>query len=176
MSEPFIGEIKIVGFNFAPRGFATCDGQLLPIAQNSALFSLLGTIYGGDGRTTFALPDLRGRFPMHYGNGPGLTSRPIGQKSGTETNTLTTSHLPSHSHPATLVSSTDEGDRNDPAGAYPARPEEPVMPYGGTSGGAMAADAVQVGNTGSNSAVNNLPPYQVVGFVIALTGIFPSRN
>jgi len=96
--EPFIGEIQLFGFNFPPRGFASCDGQLLPINQNSALFALLGITYGGDGRTTFGLPDLRGRVPIHYGNGPGLTNRPIGQKSGTEYNTMTISQMPSHSH------------------------------------------------------------------------------
>src|SRR3712207_3315813 len=98
MSEPFIGEIRMVGFNFAPRGWATCDGQLLSIAQNTALFSLLGTTYGGNGQTTFALPDLRGRAALHQGQGPGLTNRVIGEASGTETVTLTTNQMPSHSH------------------------------------------------------------------------------
>ena len=100
MSEPFIGEIRIFGFNFAPRGWALCDGQLLPISQNSALFSLLGTIYGGDGRTTFALPDLRGRAALHEGTGPGLSPRQLGQRSGSETNTLTVNQLPPHTHQA----------------------------------------------------------------------------
>lgn len=176
MSEPFLGEIRIVGFNFAPRNWADCDGQLLPIAQHTALFSLLGTMYGGDGRTTFGLPELRGRFPMHTGSGPGLSSRPMGQKLGTETNTLTTNQMPSHNHAGTIVSSTAEGDRSDPAGAYPARPEEPLQPYSGTTGGTMAAGGVQVSNTGSGQAVDNMPPFQVVRFVIALTGLYPSRN
>ncbi len=176
MSEPFIGEIKIVGFNFPPRGWTRCDGQLLSIAQNIALFSLLGTTYGGDGEVTFGLPELRGRFPMHYGNGPGLSSRNLGQKSGTETNTLTVNQLSPHSHSGTVVSSTAEGDRTDPSGAYPARPEEPVQPYAGTTGGTMAAGSVQIGNAGGGQGVNNMPPYQAVNFVIALVGLFPSQN
>ena len=98
MSEPFLAEIKIIGFNFAPVGWAYCDGQILPIAQNQSLYSLLGTTYGGDGRTTFGLPDLRGRIPLHQGQGPGLSSRKLGSKGGGETVTLTTSQLASHSH------------------------------------------------------------------------------
>ena len=175
MSDPFIGEIKMVGFNFAPVGWAECDGQLLAIAQNSALFSLFGTYYGGDGRTTFGLPDLRGRFPMHNGTGPGLSSRSIGAKQGTETNTLTESQLASHSHSGTVVTSTSEGDRSDPAGAYPARPEEPVQPYAGSTGGTMAAGSVQTYDAGGGQPVNNMPPFQVITFIVALVGIYPSR-
>ena len=176
MSEPFIGEIKIVGFSFPPRSWADCNGQLLPINQNEALFSLLGTFYGGDGRTTFALPDLRGRFPMHVGTGAGLTPRTQGQKAGTETVTMNVNQMPSHNHAGTVVSSTAEGDRTDPAGAYPARPEDPVQPYGGAGGGTMAAGGVQIGNTGGNQAVDNMPPFLVVRFVIALVGLYPSRS
>jgi len=176
MSEPFIGEIKIVGFNFPPRGWATCDGQLLPINQYQALFSLMGTYYGGDGRTTFGLPDLRGRFPMHTGTGPGLSSRNIGSRTGTEYNTLTTNQLPSHNHGGTVVTSTDEGDRTDPAGAYLARPEEPVQPYAGTTGGSMAAGSIQIDSAGGGQQVSNMPPLLVLNFVIALVGLFPSRN
>jgi len=176
MSEPFLGEIRIVGFNFPPRSWADCDGQLLPINQNEALFSLLGTFYGGDGRTNFGLPDLRGRFPMHVGSGPGLTPRSQGYKSGTETNTLGTTQMPNHNHTGTVLSSTAEGDRTDPAGAYPARPEEPLQPYAGTTGGTMAAGGVQIGSVGGGQAVNNMPPFQVVRFVIALAGFYPSRN
>jgi len=149
MSDPFVGEIKIVGFNFAPNGWAKCDGALMSIAQNNALFSLFGTYYGGDGRTTFGLPELRGRFPMHQGSGPGLTPRAMGQKAGTETHTLSTNHLASHSHTGHVVSGTTEGDRTDPSGAYMARPEEPVQPYAGASGDQMASDSVSIGNTRS---------------------------
>ncbi len=176
MSEPFLGEIRIIGFWFAPRNWADCDGQLLPIAQHNALFSLLGTTYGGDGRTTFGLPDLRGRLPMHLGSGPGLTSRSLGASSGSETNTLSVNQAPSHSHTGTVVSSNSEGDRTDPAGAYPARPEDPVQPYAGTTGGTMAAGGVQIGNTGGGQAVNNMPPFLVLRFVIALAGLYPSQN
>ena len=176
MSEPFLGEIKIVGFNFAPRGWALCDGQLLPISQNQSLFSLFGTYYGGDGRTTFGLPELRGRFPMHQGSGPGLTPRSIGLRSGNESVAMSVNQMPSHNHAGTVVSSADEGDRTDPAGAYHARPEDPVQPYGGTAGGTMAAGGVQISNTGSGQAAPNMPPFIVLNFVVALTGLYPSRK
>ena len=176
MSDPFIGEIKIVGFNFAPRGWAECDGQLLPIAQNTALFSLFGTQYGGDGRTTFGLPELRGRFPMHNGSGPGLTSRNIGLKSGNENSNLTPGNLASHSHTGRVVTAATEGDRTDPTDAFMARPEEPVQPYAGASGGTMANGSIQVDNAGSGTSFTNMPPFQVLNFVVALVGIFPSRN
>lgn len=175
MSEPFLGEIKIVGFTFAPRNWANCDGQLLPVSQNDALFSLLGTTYGGDGRTTFALPDLRGRLPMHVGQGPGLSSRNLGQRSGAETRTLTTANMPSHSHQGAVVASGNEGDRSDPAGAFPARAEEPLQPYAGTTGATMAANSVQVDPTGSGTPFDNMQPFLVLRFVIALAGIYPSR-
>mgnify|MGYP001827967068 CR=1 FL=1 len=175
MSEPFIGEIKIVGFNFAPRNWAFCDGQILSVNQNQSLFSLLGTMYGGDGRTSFALPDLRGRYAMHAGQGPGLSSRNQGTRSGNETVTLSQAQMPTHTHTGTIVSSPNEGDRTDPAGAYPARPEDPVQPYGGSTGGTMAAGGVQIGNTGGGQAVDNMPPFLAVRFVIALLGIYPSR-
>jgi microcystin-dependent protein len=176
MSEPFLGEIRIVGFTFAPRNWADCDGQILPINQNQALYSLLGTTYGGDGRTSFALPDLRGRLPMHLGTGPGLTPRTQGHRYGIETNAMTTSVLPNHSHTGTVLSSTSEGDRTDPAGAYPARPEDPLQPYGGSSGGTMAAGGVQIDDTGGGQSLDNMPPFLVLRFVIALAGLFPSRN
>ena len=176
MSEPFIAQVMMFGGNFAPRGWAFCDGQLLPISQNTALFSLIGTFYGGDGRTTFALPDLRGRFPMHEGQGAGLSSRVQGARSGVETNYLTVGNMPSHTHGGTVVTSTQEGDRNDPAGAYMARPEDPLQPYGGSTGGTMAAGSVQIDPAGSGQPVDNMSPFLVLRFVIALQGIFPSRN
>jgi microcystin-dependent protein len=117
--EPFIGEIKMFGGNFAPRGFAFCDGQLLSISQNTALFAILGTTYGGDGRTTFGLPDLRGRVPVHAGTGPGLSSYRIGQKGGTETTTITVANLPAHSHPYAAPAVSEDGNTSVPTGAVP---------------------------------------------------------
>lgn len=175
MPDPYLGEIRIVGFGFAPQGWADCDGQLLPISQHNALFSLLGTYYGGDGRTTFGVPDLRGRFPMHVGSGPGLSSRNQGQKFGSENHTLISHQIPGHSHTGTIYSSTDEGDRSDPTGAYPARPEEPLQPYAGTAGGNMASGGVQVSSSGSGQPVDHMPPFQVLRFVIATAGVYPSR-
>lgn len=115
--EPFIGQIIMFGGNFAPRGWALCDGQLLPISQYSALFSILGTFYGGDGRTTFGLPDLRGRVPMHPGNGAGLTQRQLGQKLGAENNVLTTPNLPSHNH-GVVLAAKEEANTDNPTGNY----------------------------------------------------------
>ena len=172
MSEPFLGQITVFGFNFPPRGWAQCDGQLLPIAQNQALFSLLGTIYGGDGRTTFALPDLRGRAALHMGAGPGLTSRNIGQKSGAETNTLTVNQLPSHTHTFAPPSNSGSGDTDVATANYPAQAEEDN--YDDTSDATMGSGTT--GSTGNSHSVNNMQPYQVVNFCIALTGVFPSRN
>jgi len=178
--EPFIGQIIMFGGNFAPRGWAFCDGQLLPISQNSALFSILGTMYGGDGRTTFGLPDLRGRVAIHPGNGPGLSDYRQGQKGGTETNTLNTTQLPSHNHTAagTIKSASGEGDTAVPTGKYPAKSGVGDPDYGSTTDGSMAANGVDVtvGNTGGNQSVNNLQPYQTVQFIIALQGTFPSRS
>lgn len=178
MAEPFIAEIKLFAGNFAPRGYAFCNGQLLSIAQNSALFSLVGTIYGGDGETTFGLPDLRGRMPMHWGNGPGLTSRPIGQKSGTETNALAVNQLPAHNHSAGVKCVEGPGNSNvarnnvwskdlgSQSGTY----------HSGPADANMLAGAVEIGATGGGQPVNNLPPYQCVSFIIALVGLFPSEG
>ena len=164
MSEPFLGEIRMFGSNFAPRGWALCDGQLLAISSNTALFSLLGTTYGGDGRTTFGLPDLRGRFPMHVGNGPGLTPRPWGQKSGAESVTLTVAEMPQHGHAVTA----DPGNTSSPVDNLPAESNDSIYATG-TSG--------SVGpKAGGNQPHNNMPPFQTVHFIIALQGIFPSRS
>ncbi len=188
--EPFLGEISMVGFNFAPRGWALCDGQLLSIAQHNALFSLLGTIYGGDGRTTFALPDLRGRVPMHAGSGPGLNPRRLGERSGTETNTQTVSQMASHNHPVVVTSGpgnnavATHGDTNTPIGSSFGVAEDQngdaLNVYstnaatGATQG--QAAVTATAGNTGGSQEQNNLQPYLVVHYVIALEGTFPSRN
>lgn len=159
------------GGNFAPQGFALCDGQLLAISQNDALFSLLGTTYGGDGRTTFGLPDLRGRVPIHVGNGPGLTFRQLGSKSGSEQVTLTTANLPPHTHG--FSASTATGDSKHPAQRLPAAGVEPAY--------ADAANLVSM-NTGALAAAGgsgghtNLMPFQCVNFIIALVGIYPSRS
>jgi len=170
MSEPFLGEIRIFGFNFAPRGWAFCNGAILAISQNTALFSLLGTTYGGDGETTFALPDLRGRNPIHVGSGPGLTTVSWGQKGGAESTTLNANNLPSHTH--AVNASPGEGETGNPANAYPSMTTEDV--YSSTAGTTMNAGVI--GNSGNNQSVPTRDPFLGVHHCIALTGIFPSRN
>lgn len=179
--EPFIGQMIMFGGNFAPRGWAFCDGQLLAISQNQALFSILGTIYGGDGRTTFALPDLRGRAAVGEGQGPGLSPRQLGQKSGTETTTLTAANLPSHNHVAALkhagetnVSGTGTGKllASDTRGGVAL----PTVYADGPATGNLAAGAVEVGFTGANQSFNNVQPSLAINYIIALQGTYPSRN
>lgn len=180
MSEPFVAQITMFGGNFAPRGWALCDGQLLPIAQNQALFAILGTTYGGDGRTTLALPDLRGRAPLHEGTGPGLSQRRLGSKGGTERNTLAVNQLPSHTHatddPA-LKATANPANTSDPTGAAlaiaPAY-NDSELPAAAMRDGSVEHPAP--GSTGAGSSHNNMQPYQVINFIIALQGIFPSRN
>lgn len=176
MADPFLGEIRMFAGNFPPRGWAFCDGQLLPIAQNTALFSLLGTIYGGDGRTTFALPELRGRVPMHSGNGPGLTSRPQGQKSGQENVTLAANELPEHSHTAKCV--VPAGNSNDAANNYWADDAGVSSGTYHTGAGATFANmnAGAITGGGGGQAHNNMQPYLCIQYIIALQGIFPSRS
>ena len=169
MSQPFIGEIKMFAGNFAPRNFAFCDGFLLPSAQNTALFSIMGTIYGGDGRTTFGLPDLRGRLPMHAGNGPGLTQRRIGERGGADTATLTMQNMPPHVHNA--IATNEAPDTASPANATPAM--APIYESGGNAT-AMANEALLP--TGGGQAHNNQQPYLRLNFIIALQGLFPSRS
>lgn len=171
--ETFLGGIFMVGFNFAPRGFATCDGQILSIAQNTALFALLGTQYGGNGQTTFALPDLRGRVPMHQGQGPGLTPRSMGELSGSENTTLVTPNLPAHNH--TLNAFSETGNLGTPQGSLLAGTGI-VDPEYRASGTLVSMGAQAIGSAGSGTPFNNVQPYLVVNFVIALQGIFPSRN
>lgn len=175
MSDPFIAEIKIFAGNFAPAGFAFCNGQLLPISQNSALFSLTGTTYGGDGESTFALPDLRGRVPVHSGNsqGPGLTNRPLGQRSGSES----FAHVvPPHTHTFAVPCHTDDGETDEPDGNLPAKAGGGETIYkGGTPNGTMAAGTT--GSTGSGGPSQGLmQPYLAVHFIIALIGTYPSEN
>lgn len=169
--EPFIGQIIMFAGNFAPRGWAFCDGILLPISQYSALFSILGTTYGGDGRTTFGLPDLRSRVPVHAGRGPGLSDRRLGSKGGSETNILSTNQLPSHNHGVSLPAK-EEADTEVPNGHFIAGAG--FDGFGTTSDVSMGA--LPQNNVGANVPVNNLPPYQCVNFIIALVGIFPSRS
>jgi microcystin-dependent protein len=169
--EAYIGDIKIVAFNFAPRNWALCDGQLLPINQNQSLYSILGTTYGGDGRTTFALPDLRGRVPVHEGQGPGLSPRTLGSGGGSETNSLQIANLPAHSH-AVSIGSAEEGTTEDPNGNFVAG--NGTLSFSPTSDGTMALPTVS--NTGSNQSVNNMQPYRTVNYIICLQGLFPSRN
>lgn len=168
--EPFIGTIMLFSFNFAPRGWAACNGQLMPIAQNSALFSLLGTQYGGDGRTTFALPDLRGRVPMGQGQGPGLSNYTIGQAAGEEQVTLSSAQLPPHTHGVNAAASATS---KAPMGNLPAV-STAGSAYGPTAAGTMAAGMVQ--SAGNGQPHSNLQPYLVGNWCIALQGVFPSRN
>lgn len=172
--EPFLGEIRMFGGNFAPRGWAFCDGQILPINQNQALFSILGTTYGGDGRTTFGLPDLRGRVPIHQGTGPGLSQKRIGQRSGTETNILSVENLPSHSH--TINAVLEDGNQSSPTGNLPAGTKLLDQEYSDAAAANTTMNATMVNSTGNNQEVNNMQPYLTVTYIIALQGVFPSRN
>jgi len=174
--DPFLGQIIMFGGNFAPRGWALCDGQLLPINNYQALFSILGTTYGGDGRTTFALPELRGRIPMHAGNGPGLTDRRLGQRFGTETVTLTTQEIPSHKHTTTLHAESTPGSSNNPTNNLIGGGGSKFAPSAAAANVAMNAESIVAGNTGGGQNHNNLQPVQVVNYIIALQGTFPSRN
>lgn len=178
MSEPFIGQIIMFGGNFNPRNWALCDGQLLSISSNQALFAILGTTYGGDGRTTFGLPDLRGRAPIHEGQGPGLSNRSLGSKGGSETNTLTQNQLPSHTHAATAHCVDGTGTANTATdNLWSADLGNQSATYSNAAqNGNMKADAISVASTGGNQPVNNVQPFQTVNYIIALQGIFPPRN
>ncbi|HEU5090540.1 MAG TPA: tail fiber protein [Roseiflexaceae bacterium] len=172
MADPFVAEIRIVGFNFAPKGWAFCDGQILPLSQNTALFSLLGTTYGGDGKSNFALPDLQGRAPMHPGQGPGLSLRDLGETLGSDTVSLLESEIPSHSH-ALQASSVLAAARTPDTtilsrsrGSYAYGPANSTVPM---SGNALAP-------AGSDAPHNNMQPYLTMNFIIALQGVFPPRG
>ncbi len=171
MSEPFLGEIKMFAGTFAPRNYALCDGQLLAMPQNDALFSLLGTIYGGDGRTTFGLPDLRGRLPIHMGTGPGLSPRPIGQKAGQETVFLAAGNLPSHTHQ--MRASDVPADNVQASGLIRARSAEDA--YSSTSPDTSLNPAAMA-NAGGSQSHTNIQPFLCINFIIALAGIYPSRT
>jgi microcystin-dependent protein len=175
MAEPFIGQIITAGFNFAPIGYALCDGQIMSIAQNTALFSLLGTTFGGNGQSTFALPDLRSRVPLHQGQGPGLTDRVMGEESGEETVTLISTEMPMHTH--LFATSNVGGAIGTPNGNFLAASSDSnvVSFYRPTSDGSTL-NPQSVGLAGGSQPHNNMQPYLVINFCIALEGIFPSRN
>jgi microcystin-dependent protein len=175
MADPYIGEIRMFGGNFAPAGWALCDGGLMPIVENEALFALIGTTYGGDGQSTFARPDLRGRLPVHQGQGPGLSPRVIGQIGGTETVALGPSQIPSHAH--SLLGTSNPASTRSPAGALFARPEDPLYSQPGPVGGDIVAFAPQaLEPTGGGQPHVNVQPFLCVNFIIAVFGIFPPRT
>lgn len=173
MSEPFIAEIRIFAGNFAPRGWAFCDGQLLPIAQNTALFSLIGTTYGGDGRTTTALPNMQGRAPMHPGRGPGLTSRRLGERTGAEIVSLSEAQIPSHNH-TVRVYIDDEGGQTPSSNTVLSFSGGGLAYHANTSLTAMATQTIPA--TGGSQPHNNLQPFLTLNFIIALQGLYPSRG
>ncbi len=172
MSEPFVGEIRMFAGNFAPRGWAFCDGQLLAVSQNDALFSLFGTIYGGDGRTTFGLPDMRGRLPIHAGTGPGLSPRRLGAKGGAEKVTLTINQLPSHGHNFRAV--TGPADRASPEDATVAETVTSDIYNVEVPDSPLRSDAVS--HVGGSRSHTNLMPFLCIHFIVALFGIYPSRH
>ena len=176
MSEPFIAEIRIFAGNFAPRGWAFCDGQLLPISQNTALFSLIGTTYGGDGRSTTALPDLQGRAPMHPGRGPGLTQRRLGERGGTDSVQLTRGQMPLHRHSqqAAEPGRRTVGDTLQPTNAYVAAPQSGNF-FAPAQNMTPMADSM-VAETGGTQAHDNMQPFLTMNFIIALQGLYPSRS
>lgn len=170
-SQPYVGEILLVPYNFAPKGWAECAGQLMPISQNTALFSLLGTFYGGDGKSTFALPDLRGRTPIGSGQGPGLSDYFLGQTGGEESVTLLVNQMPAHTH--TVIGSSNVATVATPGGTVWAS-QSLLNIYGTSSDSPMAPGAV--GMTGGGQPHDNLSPYLTLNYIIALQGIFPARN
>jgi microcystin-dependent protein len=173
MSDPFIGEIRMFGGNFAPQGWAFCDGSLLSIAGNDALFNLIGTTYGGDGQNTFALPDLRGRFPLHQGQGNGLSNRIIGEAGGSEAVTLTTSQMAIHNHSA--VANSGAGNADTPAGNYwSGAATTPQYVPGDQANTSMNTAAI--GATGQNQPHDNMQPFLAVSFIISLEGIYPTPS
>jgi microcystin-dependent protein len=172
MSEPFLGEIRLFGFNFAPVGWAFCNGQLLSIQQNAALFSLLGTIYGGNGTSTFALPNLQSRVPIHFGQGPGLSPYVMGQVAGTETITLTSQQMPQHNHTVNVVGSG--GNSDSPKTSVPAKTSSPSYSTSAPDGSTMNPNMISF--AGNSQPFPIMQPYLTVNFCIAMQGIFPSRN
>ncbi len=195
MSEPFIGQIMPVGFNYAPVNWALCDGQLMGVSQNQALYALLGTTFGGDGRSTFGLPDLRGRVPVHVGAGPGLTPRSWGQRSGAETTTLNVANLAPHNHAASLANlkSSQPASNAPPSGNTPGDTLVPAQITGTDSRNAITVNgynaepnttlapgtvtgSIDIANNGSGTPFNNMQPWLALYFCIALSGLWPSRS
>lgn len=175
--DPFVGEIQAVAYNFAPQGWALCNGQLMPISQNTALFSLLGTTYGGDGRTTFALPNLQGCSPIFFGQGPGLSNYVEGQTGGETAVTLLQSEMPAHAHTVGVVDAP--GSQNSPSGARLGKARFGKafdLQYAPTPTAATRLDPSALAAAGGSQPHNNMPPYLVVNFIIALQGIFPARS
>lgn len=174
MTEAFIGSIVLFAGNFAPRGWAFCQGQILAISTNTALFSILGTTYGGNGQTTFALPDLRGRAPIGAGQGPGLSAVQLGQQAGSESVTLTPSQMPMHTH--LVACDTSAAGSADPAGAYPGNPGtlSGADLYGPTANGSMSPTMISA--AGGSQPFSIRQPYLGLNYIICLEGIFPSRN
>jgi microcystin-dependent protein len=168
-----IGEIRMFAGTFAPRYWEFCDGQLLAIASNTALFSVIGTTYGGNGYTTFALPDLRGRVPVGPRTGPGLTERILGEMSGEESHTLITSEMPMHSHSTAQYADSTVGSSENPVGRIPARNAAGIPQYGSTPN--SSTGLVLIGNSGGSQPHNNMPPYTGINFIICVEGDFPSR-
>ncbi|WP_299493330.1 tail fiber protein [Acaryochloris sp. IP29b_bin.137] len=171
MADPFIGEIRIFAGNFAPRGWAFCNGNTVSVSQNTALFSILGTIYGGDGRTTFALPNLQGRSPRGVGQGPGLNNVRIGEKSGNDTVTLNESQMPSHNH-SLEATSQFFGASGDPTN----RTFDDITQFQDTNSNLVSLSAQAIASQGGSQSHNNLQPYLVVNYIIALEGTYPSRG
>ena len=171
MTQPFLGEIRMFGCNFAPHRWAMCDGQVMSIVQNTALFALLGTYYGGNGQTTFALPNLQSRSPMHQGQGPGLTLRTLGENGGSETVALTVQQLPGHTH--ALNAQGSRGDRANATNSSLAQGAQSIYASGSPSTTLSPQSTTPAGGA---SGHNNMQPYAVINFCIALQGVFPARN
>lgn len=174
MSEPFVAEIRIFAGSFAPRGWAFCNGQLLPVSQNTALFSLIGTTYGGDGRSTTALPNLQGRAPMHPGRGPGLTARRLGERGGVETVTLSEAQMPRHTH--SLRASQDIGDLNAPSSNRSIARSRGGSAYQQAGSSLVDLDPAASQDAGGSQAHDNVQPFLTINFIIALVGLYPSRS
>ena len=169
--DPFLGQIILFAGTFAPRGWALCEGQILPINQYQALFSILGTTYGGDGRTSFALPDLRGRAPVSSGTGPGLTARPLGQKGGSQTNTITTAQMPSHNHVVAVPVNNTPNSAEENSGLLAS---SAIYAEEKTDG--QSYPGVTCANQGGGQPINNMQPWLALNYIIALQGTFPSRS